>query len=369
MRDVRASPKENAHRHSKIPRCVREVTMTIYFNENFKKLRKGRNMTQEQIAEVLSVSPQAVSRWETGATYPDIALLPSIAEFFETTVDALLGTGKARAKERIDGFLHHGKELLEANELTEATDMMRSAVREFPNSFELQYALFEVLLRVYDTDHSESVTEAEISELGERILTYSTDDRIRLLTKVYLGRFYAQNGRVARAEEIFRTLPEAEYCRENQFKLTGIGDPVFEEETLKTVDEAVLELFLRMREASLEDAPKDRLTEAKRRLQILDSIYAEKDYDGHYWEHAAVCTADMAVCYAECGDFARALVCLGKAAECAAESPATPLSDTLFGAGGEDGTIRALTAQMREDLAVKPCFDSIRNDPSFPEFI
>jgi hypothetical protein len=148
------------------------------------------------------------------------------------------------------------------------------------------------------------------------------------LTKVYLGRFYIANGRTARAEEIFRTLPEAEYCRENQFKLMGIGE---EEVEVKepTVDEAVLALFSRMRAAYAADPPKERLAESNRRLQILDSIYADKDYDGHYWEHAAVCTADMAECYAECGDFTRALVCLEKVAECAAESPAVPLSDSF----------------------------------------
>ena len=354
--------------------------MTIYFNEIFKKLRKGRSMTQEQVAEVLSVSPQAVSRWETGATYPDIALLPAIAEFFETTVDALLGTGKARAKERIDGFLRHAEELCEQGELVEATDMMRSAVREFPNSFELQYALFEVLLRAYASEEVTSVTESEVTELGERILTYSTDDRIRLLTKVWLGRFYAENGRIARAEEIFMTLPEAEYCREKQLKLTGIDPtPEVAPETVVavapsaplSVDEATLSLFHGMRRASLGDDPKARLAEAKRRLQILDSIYAEKDYDGHYWEHAAVCTADMAEGYAVCGDTARALVCLKKAVECASEATVAPLSDALFTPESTDraeGEPRSLIVQMREDFSVKPCFDAIRNDPGFPLF-
>lgn len=341
--------------------------MTIYFSEIFKKLRKGRSMTQEQVAEVLSVSPQAVSRWETGATYPDIALLPSIAEFFETTVDALLGTGKARAKERIDGFLRHGKELCDAGEIAEATDLMRSAVREFPNSYELQYALFEVLLKAYRSGNTVTVTETEVSELGERILVYSTDDRIRLLTKVYLGRFYAENGRTARAEEIFMTLPESEFCRERQ--LVFIGAPIEEAEAAPaSVDATVLALFLGMKEASLEDDPKARLAEAKRYLQILDSIYAEKDYDGHYWELATVCSAFMAEAYALCGDSSRALLCLSKAVECAAEAPEAPLSDSLFGTGDASGEPRPLLVQMREDLAVKPCFDAIRADASFPSF-
>lgn len=50
-------------------------------------LRKNKNMTQEQLAEVLSVSSQAVSKWENGISAPDIELLPIIARFFGITMD------------------------------------------------------------------------------------------------------------------------------------------------------------------------------------------------------------------------------------------------------------------------------------------
>ncbi len=53
--------------------------------------RRRMNLTQEQLAEKFGTSPQAISRWEIGATYPDIEMLPMIASFFETSIDALLG--------------------------------------------------------------------------------------------------------------------------------------------------------------------------------------------------------------------------------------------------------------------------------------
>ena len=53
--------------------------------------RRRMNLTQEQLAEKFGTSPQAISRWEIGATYPDIEMLPMIASFFETSVDSLLG--------------------------------------------------------------------------------------------------------------------------------------------------------------------------------------------------------------------------------------------------------------------------------------
>lgn len=55
------------------------------------KLRKEQEITQTALAEYLAVSPQAVSRWENGASVPDVCLLPQIAAFFNVSIDELFG--------------------------------------------------------------------------------------------------------------------------------------------------------------------------------------------------------------------------------------------------------------------------------------
>ena len=55
------------------------------------KRRKERKMTQEDLANYLGVSKAAISKWETGQSYPDLALLPSIAAYFNLSVDELIG--------------------------------------------------------------------------------------------------------------------------------------------------------------------------------------------------------------------------------------------------------------------------------------
>lgn len=60
------------------------------FGEIIKNLRTASGRTQEQLAELLNISPQAVSRWENNAAMPDISLLPPLANLFHVTTDYLL---------------------------------------------------------------------------------------------------------------------------------------------------------------------------------------------------------------------------------------------------------------------------------------
>jgi len=54
------------------------------------KLRKGKGWTQQQLAERLSVSPQAVSKWECGEAVPDIDILDKISVIFSVTIDSII---------------------------------------------------------------------------------------------------------------------------------------------------------------------------------------------------------------------------------------------------------------------------------------
>lgn len=66
----------------------RGVDMEL-IGKKIRTLRKNKKMTQEQLAEVLALSPQSVSKWETGLSAPDVELLPIIARYFGITMDEL----------------------------------------------------------------------------------------------------------------------------------------------------------------------------------------------------------------------------------------------------------------------------------------
>lgn len=65
--------------------------MSIKIAENIQALRKEKHLTQEELAEVFGVTSQSISKWELGLSCPDISVLPEIADYFEVSIDELIG--------------------------------------------------------------------------------------------------------------------------------------------------------------------------------------------------------------------------------------------------------------------------------------
>ena len=60
------------------------------FKEQLQILRKGKGLSQEKLAEMLGISRQAVAKWEVGHSYPDIARLITLSDFFKVSIDKLV---------------------------------------------------------------------------------------------------------------------------------------------------------------------------------------------------------------------------------------------------------------------------------------
>ena len=78
-------------------RIVKEINIGRILIEN----RHKKGITQEELAEYIGVSKAAVSKWETQMTYPDIALLPRLAAYFDISIDELMGYRPQMTKEEI----------------------------------------------------------------------------------------------------------------------------------------------------------------------------------------------------------------------------------------------------------------------------
>ena len=64
------------------------------FGDNIALLRKNRGWTQTSLADRIGISPQAISKWERGIGYPDLTLIPRIAELFSVSTELLFADSK-----------------------------------------------------------------------------------------------------------------------------------------------------------------------------------------------------------------------------------------------------------------------------------
>ena len=79
--------------------------MELKIGSSLRRLRQERGITQEELANALCITAQAVSKWERGEGYPEITLLPDIAEYFGVTLDTLCGIDEERKQKEISSIL------------------------------------------------------------------------------------------------------------------------------------------------------------------------------------------------------------------------------------------------------------------------
>ena len=145
--------------------------------KRIQKLRREKNLTQEQMAAALGVTSAAVSKWETNAAMPDVAMLCPLARLLGTTVDKLLDFRPALEPEEINALLEERWKLFEANRLEEAVNSCETLLREYPNDLNLKCAAAGLYIMYMpsciDTDGIDRQMERAVTLLEE---SRKTDD-------------------------------------------------------------------------------------------------------------------------------------------------------------------------------------------------
>lgn len=141
----------------------------INLSEHLFALRKECGITQEALAEHLGVSKAAVSKWETGAGYPDLSMLPRIAAYFNCTVDELIGYRPQLSKEEIRNIYQKLTKMLEIRSLEEAAKECETWIRRYYSCFPLLLQMGWFLLNhAANRPDSDSYT-SRVLELAKRV--------------------------------------------------------------------------------------------------------------------------------------------------------------------------------------------------------
>lgn len=155
--------------------------MNIYIGENIRRMRNEKGLTQEEFADYIGVSFQAVSKWERSLAYPDIETLIVIANFFDISIDDLMGNSRIRTEEKISEYLKEYDRLaLISTEGAncEKNDLARKAYAEIPYDWRIINMYRHSLLCGRDAEDFGD-TKPTIRFLCEKILADCTNDHFR----------------------------------------------------------------------------------------------------------------------------------------------------------------------------------------------
>jgi transcriptional regulator with XRE-family HTH domain len=175
-----------------------------------KYLRKARDLTQEELASYLSVTAQAVSKWESGTGLPDISLIPTIASFFEVSTDELFGMEKLKSEQRLREAYVKTQALMREGDVQGAIAEFEAALKLFPANTGLLSGLAMVLAE-YSADSADLLRAVELTE---RALSGKISDKGRSTAKAALVFIYAKAGETEKSRTAALNLPHFWESRE-----------------------------------------------------------------------------------------------------------------------------------------------------------
>ena len=183
--------------------------MELNIGMNIKRLRLAKGLTQEQLAELLTISTAAVSKWEAKNTYPDITMLFPLAEIFGVSVDELLGYDEAKAKGDVDKILAEYHQLCVDGRFAEGKVLIINARKRYPHDYRIMNTYMwdkaggsagndaETLLK-----HSD-----ELTQICDCILEGCTQDDLRAEAINMKAKLLHAAGNTEAALEILSKLP------------------------------------------------------------------------------------------------------------------------------------------------------------------
>ena len=186
---------------------------------NIRILRKNADLSQEMLAERLGVTFQAVSRWERNESYPDITLLPAIANFFGVTVDFLLGTEGEREEEEVKNIVEQCQECDVHYKGEEMRCIIEDGLKKYPGNFTLMSWFVYAFHRVNPN---------KAIEVGHYVLDNCTDNVIRNWVNGSIIYAYKHNGQVDKAVELAKQLPNYYYSSQDVLRACLEGKELLE---------------------------------------------------------------------------------------------------------------------------------------------
>ena len=195
-----------------------------------RELRRARDMTQDELAELLGVSYQAVSKWETRAACPDLSLIAPLARLFDVSADTLLGidTGDELRAEFDAVYENYWQK-----DYAEMYDIAKRAVAEFPGDYKyLEWLASMEYYIAFDDDYKNGGSDEFFSSMLEKsrqhyemVIEGCNDSELRSKSMFGIILDLKYLGRIDEAKQYAMMFPESPgYSRDMMLHLCAEGD-------------------------------------------------------------------------------------------------------------------------------------------------
>ena len=228
--------------------------MQLNLGIKIRELRRRDGRTQDNLAESLGVTAQAVSRWEAGRSYPDMEMIPAIANYFHVSIDELFGYRDER-EEKIRTILEKASGILTkqgftmyqgslSEDVLECVNMLRAASEEFPNEPKILLKLAQALhmwgwnkygAKGYLSDssgiieddieyNSQNVYWQEAVRAYEKLLKCDPSPEDREIAIRHITPLYCRMGEYEKAKALANDQNALVVCKEVLLPLATVGE-------------------------------------------------------------------------------------------------------------------------------------------------
>ena len=334
-----------------------------------KRLRREKDITQEELAAAIGVTAQAVSKWEREEGYPDITLLPSIAGYFGVTVDTVCGLDAEREKEEIEKIKTQALQTLDT---AEQVNIFRQGLEKYPHSYDLQAELACALLGLRDDNRQQHLEES--IRLHEHILERCTDQKIRSDVQANICTAYNWAGYHDKALKMAESLPSLYKTKEIEICELVSGDVLIDniQDGIQRWIWCLYYWVSKMCHATDHYTTDEKMALYQKVISIYETIYENRD---HLFglKRIICCYQEMAEFLLEDGRTEECIACLEKAVEFAAlcedydlqKQPTSLLINAVDVGSGWRESYKQAKSYLHYNLTTESRYDSIRETPEF----
>ncbi len=343
--------------------------------KTIKKLRRERNMTQEQLAEILSISPQAVSRWETDMAMPDISLIAPLCNLFNVTSDELLEIDLVQKQKNISAICDEAHKYSSRGHLEKARKILEDGLRIYPDNCDIIDNLMCVSFWQKDVTGDRKYLDETI-KWGEKILKHSTDDHQRHSAIQILCFSYKDVDRLDEAVKMANSMPFMSVSQEMLLSMVYSGNKAYDSKQIKTfnllqfLSNSLFSLQTKMDSGEMVYTPEEAAIIRDKRIALLHLFFENGDF-GFYHTHLCDTHREQAFYYAIKEDYEKALHHLSLAEEHAIKFITSVYEEqtSLVFRGKEHGTWATDSIENDASMLLKkmedPVFDKIRKKDDF----